>query len=150
MAKAKKRKKIYLLRKVDQKMLDDILKDISEGAPRKYAAEANGITETTFHNLVRQGLHDMKHRKPSLESLFVIALRRTELSEIKLCRQLIRGSSESHKGAQWTLEHAYWRSFSNNAPAKELAEEIDEMKASLSGDKHEQANSSKAQKNPEK
>ena len=150
MAEAKVRLKRHVSRKVDNAMLEAILKDIEEGAPRNYAAEANGLHESTFHNLVAQGKVDIINNIDSMEASLVVSLRAIEMKEIKECRELVRFNEKGHDGAKWTLEHAYWRTFSNNAPAKELADEIERMQQLLKEQNDGKANDSKKKKDSKK
>jgi len=51
----------------------------------------------------------------------VESLAKVKKREVIVCRQLIVESEKGHKGAEWTLEHAYWRDFGKDANIKELA-----------------------------
>ena len=119
----------FKYRTVSRKVIDNIIKDIGEGSPKKYAARANGITETHLHNLIKQGLFDIDHNiLDSLEAHLVVSLGKIHQEEIKYCKGEIKFSADGHKGAEWILKHAYWREFGNNAAAQELAEEISRLK----------------------
>ncbi len=119
---------------VTPKKIDAILKDIAEGSPRKHAAEANGISARHFHYLVAQGILDLEFDKSdTMCANLVRSLRAIEMKEIKWCRKQARESENGHKGAQWTLEHAYWRYFGKDANAKELAEEIERLRDEMKG-----------------
>jgi O-phosphoseryl-tRNA(Cys) synthetase len=118
-------------RRLSIELVDAIVKDISEGSPHKYAAEANGITERIFYIWVNQGKIDIDLENPTLPAYLVQSLAKIKQEEIKWCREQIKKYKKGHKGAEWTLEHAHWRIYSNNAPAKELAAEIEELKNTL-------------------
>ena len=120
--------------KVNQDMLDAILKDIKEGSTKKHASEANGISSRHFHYLIAQGIVDLEfgHNDTMFANL-VRSLRKIEQEEIKWCRNASRDHEDGHKGAQWTLEHAYWRYFGKDANAKELAEEIERLREEMKG-----------------
>lgn len=106
-----------------------ILKDIEEGAPKKHAAEANGVWEGHFYQAIQQGVTDIKHgENDTIWARMVKSLREIEFKEMKWCRQKIRENEKGHKGAEWTLEHAYWREFCGDAKILQLAKEVDEMK----------------------
>lgn len=138
---AKPNKRPHPLQKVNQEMIDRILKDIELGAPRKHAAEANGLSSSHFHNLVAQGVVDLEYNKPdTLYAKMVVSLRNIEKKEIQECRKKIKKGRLSHKGAEWTLEHAYWRYFGKDANAKELAEEIERLREEMKGAKDGEAN----------
>lgn len=118
--------------KVNQQMLDAILEDIRKGSPRKHAAEANGISRRHFHHLIAQGILDLEFGKiDTIHARLARSLRQIEQEEIQWCREKARFSEDGHKGAQWTLEHAYWRDFGKDANSKELAEEIEQLRDDL-------------------
>lgn len=122
----------YPSTKVTKENLDRIIQDIREGSPNKHAAESNFITEKHFYNLINQGLCDMQHGVyGSLHAYLVQSLREIEKNEIKSCRKDIRKSNKGHKGAEWTLEHVYWRSFCGDAKLMELAQDIDRAKGEV-------------------
>ena len=125
------------LRKVDQATIDAILLDISKGAPKKHAAEGNGISSRHLYYMIAQGLVDLEYNKDTIHSNLVRSLRRIEMEEMQWCRENARESRDGHKGAQWTLEHAYWRYFGKDANAKELAEEIERLRSEMKGIKNE-------------
>jgi hypothetical protein len=129
-AKPNKRPQSYP--KVNQEKLDKILAEIKKGGTRKHSAEANGISGTHFHNLIAQGIVDIEFGlHDTIHARLVVSLRDIELKEIQSCRSAIRKGKTGHKGAEWTLEHAYWRSFGKDANAKELAEEIDRLREDM-------------------
>lgn len=147
-ARPNKRPKAYP--KVNQPMIDAILKDISLGSPKKHAAHANGISISHFHNLIAQGVVDIEWGiSDSLPAKMVVSLAKIEQIEIQGCRKIIRQMEDGHKGAQWTLEHAYWRYFGKDANAKELADEIERIREEIKGAKNDEANISNTEENSE-
>lgn len=117
-----------------------ILKDIKAGSPKRHAAEANGIAESTFHTAIKQGITDIVHGDPeSRWARLVVSLRAIEQEEIQYCRQAIKGSDKGHKGAEWTLEHAYWRDFCADAKLIELANEVENMKREMQSNQSNQS-----------
>jgi phage terminase Nu1 subunit (DNA packaging protein) len=135
---------------VTQKKLDAILKDIAEGSTKKHASEANGVSARQFHYLIAQGIVDLEFSKPhTMCANLVRSLRAIEQEEIKWCREQARESEDGHKGAQWTLEHAYWRYFGKDANAKELAEEIERLRDEMKGVKDGDTNERKTQEDTE-
>ena len=148
-AKPNKRPQSYP--KVNQEKLDKILAAIKKGGTRKHSAEANGISQSHFHNLIAQGIIDIEYGlNDTMHARLVVSLRNIELAEIQECRTKIRKGKGSHRGAEWTLEHAYWRSFGKDANAKELAEELDRLREDIKnqGANHGEANRSQTQENP--
>jgi hypothetical protein len=119
----------YTPRKVNQERIDQILYWIKQGSPIKYAAESNGITKTHFYNLVKQGLCDMDHDiHDSIHARLVNSLRSIERDDVISCLYDIRHNDKGHKGAEWILEHKYWREFGGNAQIKELSDDIEKLK----------------------
>ena len=105
-----------------------ILRDIRGGAPKKYAAEANLVSESHFYNAIKQGITDINHGEIDTRwARMVESLRKIELEEIMSCRRDIRDSDKGHRGAEWTLEHAYWREFCGDAKILQLAKQVDEL-----------------------
>jgi hypothetical protein len=133
----KANKRPHSFPKVNQALLENILIDIELGSPRKHAAESHGISRRHFHYLVAQGILDLEFGKTdTMHALLVRSLRTIEKKEIQECRKNIRNSSKGHDGAQWTLEHAYWRDFGKDANAKELAEELERLREEMKGVTH--------------
>lgn len=116
-------------RKLNKKLIDTIVKDIAEGSTHKFASLANGITPRIFDVWKKQGEIDIEHEEQSLCAYLVLSLYKVKQKEIKECRSAIKESARGHVGAQWTLEHAYWREYGNNAAVMELAAEIEQFKA---------------------
>ena len=71
-------------------------------------------------------------------SKLVLSVREIESNEIENCRQLIKPCDQGHRGAQWTLEHAYWRDFGKDSSVKELAEELAQLRETLEGNKNDE------------
>jgi len=135
--------------KVTKETVDAILKDIAEGGTRYHSAEANGICETHFYNLINQGKCDLSiGLNDTLCAYLVKSLRQIELKEIKTCRNDIKVSEKGHIGGQWTLEKVYWRHFGSNAEVKELSEEIERLKQQLHGVGQHDVDSENTQQNP--
>jgi hypothetical protein len=118
-------------RKLTKKLIDTIVNDIKEGSTHCYATETNGITEAIFSIWRAQGKIDIEFDLETLPAYLVKSLAKIKQEEIKWCREQIKKNKKGHKGAEWTLEHAYWRHYGTSAAAKELAEEVDEIRNSL-------------------
>jgi hypothetical protein len=150
---AKPNKKDYRPRQfpvVTQEKIDAVLKDISEGSTKKHASEANGISCRHFHYLIAQGIVDIEWDKPhTMCANLVRSLRKIEQNEIKWCRNATREHEDGHKGAQWTLEHAYWRYFGKDANAKELAEEIERLREEMKETRDGEIDSGETQEDTE-
>ena len=119
----------YPFRKLNKKLIDQIVKDIKAGSTHKYASLANGITPRIFDVWRKQGEIDIEHESESLCAYLVLSLNKIKQEEIIWCRERIKKAEKGHKGAEWTLEHAYWREYGSNAAVMQLAAEIEQFKA---------------------
>jgi hypothetical protein len=119
-------------RRLNKELIDRIVQDIAEGSTHRLAAESNGITTRILEIWRKQGEIDQEHGKyDSLPAYLVRSMGEVKKKEVKWCRNMIKKSKKGHKGAEWTLEHAYQRDYSSNAPLRDFAEEIDELKTNL-------------------
>jgi hypothetical protein len=127
-------------RSLTDEAIANILKDIEEGSPKKHAAESNGVSESGLHLAIKQGITDINAGEhDSRYARLVKSLREIEKAEIKWCRQRIKESDKGHKGAEWTLEHAYWRQFCGDAKILQLAKEVDELKGEANEKQNEKS-----------
>ena len=109
-------------------VITKILKDIAEGCPKRVAAEANGICESHFYDAIKQGITDLKHgERETRWARLAECLRAIERDDITSCIKDIRKEKHGHKGAQWILEHVYWREFCGDAKILTLAKQVDEL-----------------------
>lgn len=126
-------------RKLNEKLINNIVKDIGEGSTLNLTAQSNGITHRILNVWIKQGEIDINLEKESLCASLVLSLAKVRQKEVKLCRQNIRMSEKGHGGAQWTLERAYWRDFSPNVATLELAQDIEDLKNEMKkGNYHEE------------
>lgn len=119
----------YPLRLISKELIDRILHDIKRGSPNKYASEANGVSESLFYTWMRQGILDSDHLVDSLYAYLVQSMRKIEQDEIISCRQDVRFCPKGHAGAQWTLEHAYWKTYGSKAENMELNERLERLES---------------------
>lgn len=120
-------------RKLSKDLIDKIVGNIAQGSTHRYSAESNGITETIFNIWRRQGICDLEHEVDSLCSYLVVSLAKTKQSEVIQCRTTIKSDERSHKGAEWTLEHAYQKDFSTSQSIREIQEDVEHLKEALYG-----------------
>lgn len=117
---------------ITKEKLQAVLKDIKSGAPNKHAAIANGMGERTLYEYIKQGICDLDHdNMDTLEVWFVKSLKRIELDEITECRRQIRADPKSHKGAEWTLEHAYMHTFSIDSVLRDMEKRLIDLEQKL-------------------
>lgn len=114
-------------RKLTKELIDKICQDIKEGSTHKLASESNGITQRIFDIWRAQGVCDQEHHVESLCAYLVLALAKIKQSEVKWCRSNIKKLKKGHKGAEWTLEHAYWKEFGPSAAIMHLSKELDDI-----------------------
>jgi len=131
----KPNKRGYLFKKLNKPLIDSIVKDIAEGSTQKLAAESHLISERIFYNWIKQGECDLYEDKESLCTYLVQSLANVKKKEVKWCREKAKNAEKGHKGAEWTLEHAYQKDFSANVAIQELAQEVEELKLLIKGNK---------------
>lgn len=134
------KKNKYLPRDLTEEKLALILKDVADGAPYKYAAESNFISERHLYYMLAQGVVDMEDGNfETIYAKLVQGLRDIEKKEIIECRSGVRVSEKGHIGKQWTLEKVYWHHFGGNAPIMELAKEMRLEKEKLKNEVRDKA-----------
>lgn len=132
-------KKNHVLRKLNEEKLKAILNDIRGGSPYKIAAEANGISDRHFYDMLLQGVCDLESDKQeTLYARLAQGIRQIERDEINECRDEIRASGKGHVGKQWTLERVYWKYYGQNAAAIEFDERLRKLEQ---GDKNHEEES---------
>jgi hypothetical protein len=124
----KPNKRKYSLKNLNEKKLNDILNDIKNGSPYKIAAEANGVSDRHFYDMLLQGICDLEHdQNETLYARLAQGLRKIEREEINYCRKAILKQKKGHKGAEWTLEKVYWKYYGVNAAAIEFEERLKKL-----------------------
>lgn len=123
------------LSKFTPERVDAIIADIGDFVPYKIAAESNGIAEVTFYDWIKNGVRDFLDGKESEYTRLVKSLRNIEKNRIKQLSRNIHESEKGHKGAEWILEHSFWRYFSANAAVVEFNRRLDAMEQNNAGKK---------------
>jgi hypothetical protein len=118
-------------KKLSKKLIDKLVNDIQQGSTHILAAESNGLTEAILSIWRKQGKIDLEHEQDTLCSYLVKSLAKVKQDEVIWCRKSTKKSDKGHKGAEWTLEHAYQKDFSNNPIIRELADDIADLKLHL-------------------
>lgn len=115
-------------RKLKKELIDKIVQDFREGSTKRFACCSNGITERIWDVWIQQGKIDIEHGlDDTLCAYLVLTLSKVHQAEIKKCRKMILSRKFSHKGAEWTLEHAYWRDFSSKASDVDFEERLSNL-----------------------
>jgi hypothetical protein len=120
-------------RKLNKNLIDSIIGDIKRGSTRKLASLSNGVTPRIFDIWRNQGELDVEHEVDSLCAYMVLSLSKVRQEEVISCIENIKISDKGHRGAEWILEHAYWREFGKDANIKELADELQKFKEEFKG-----------------
>lgn len=125
----KPNKKITHPPTITDEQIDKIISDVKRGSPKKYACLANGVSERHFYYMVDQGKCDIHHGNLSTKCARIVqSLYSIDQDKIISCCTDIRKHKSGHKGAQWILEHFYWREFSGDAKLMMMAEELEKLK----------------------
>lgn len=127
MAEAKANKRQCTQKKFCKEIIDAIVKDIAEGSHHKFACEANGVTEKMFYVWLEQGRLDIQEEIDSLNVYLVQSLSKVKMHDVKELQGMIRREEKGHRGAEWTLEHAYWRQYGQSAANIEMEERLNRM-----------------------
>lgn len=104
-----------------------ILADIADHIPYKIAAESNGIADSTFYDWIYTGVGHFRDDIESDYTRMVESLRTIEKKKVKELVETVKKSGKGHKGAEWTLEHVFWKYFSSNAAIKEFDARLTKM-----------------------
>lgn len=113
---------------LNREQIDNIVNDIARGSTIKYAALSNGCARSTFYDYIERGeLHLSQGKSDTLEIYLLKRLCQVRQFEIINCRSNIRENERGHKGAEWTLEHAYAEDFSGSAAVNILNEKLDRL-----------------------
>lgn len=107
-----------------------ILADIAAYVPYQIACDAVEVHEDTFRDWRNKGKEDIRNGVDSEYAKLVGALGKIQAQHVKKHTSDIVESPTGHGGAQWILGRAYWKYFGESAPARELAEMMDEIKQS--------------------
>lgn len=86
-----------------------ICEHLELAVPEKYAAEANGIAEDTFHSWMRKGAAGIE---PYVA--FHQAVTRARATCIVKMHVRVIGAGKGSSGAQWLLERRFWREYAEH------------------------------------
>jgi hypothetical protein len=93
-------------RKLTAAVEQDMCASLEIGLPEKYAAEAAGVSERTFHHWLQQGDNDVE----PYASLVTAVRRARALGAKNLLTRALKGEKGS-AAAQWVLERRFPRAF---------------------------------------
>lgn len=117
--------------KVDEKMLEETLRNIARGAPYQIAAGASGFGYRHFVNLLKQGELDLHAKLDTKYSRCYKKLKALESDEIEECKEKILFGDKGASGAQWWLSRKYYKYFSESAAVIELSKQLEEIQEQL-------------------
>lgn len=104
-----------------------ILHSIGRGIPKRIAAEANGVHESTYHLWITQGQKDILEEKQTDHAQFVIDVRKIEQERIARHVSNLDQSIERWQSHAWLLERRWWKDFSGNAAAIDIDRRLRQM-----------------------
>jgi hypothetical protein len=116
-------------RKLNKELIDKIVDKIGRGSTHRLACLSSGITTRCFDMWIKQGECDLDYNVESLCTYLVLSLSSVKEIEVMRCRKNAEESEKGHRGAEWTLEHAYMRDFSTHSAIQELAQDINDLRA---------------------
>lgn len=124
-----------------------IIHAISKRCPYEFAAEGNGISETTLYEWLAKGKADRNENIESEYSIFADGIKNAEMSRIIDHAENIAQHVEKWQGDAWMLERRWHKHFSTNAGLNELNSKLDKL---MDGEKkNDQQNERKNEKNVE-
>ncbi len=106
---------------------DAIIDAISHRVPYEYAAEGNGICESTLYDWIRTGQNDMANGVDSDYAKFSKAIKRAEMTKIRQHSDIIAERPERWQADAWLLERRYAKHYGANAQVNELARRLDKL-----------------------
>lgn len=105
----------------------NIIDAISHRVPYEFAAEANGICETTLYEWIATG---KQHRREGFDSpytVFAEAIKRAEMQKIREHTDMIAAKPERWQADAWLLERRWYKHFGPNAQVNELNQKLDRL-----------------------
>ncbi len=118
-----------------------IVDAISKRAPYEYAAEGNGICESTLYAWLDIG---KKHKSNGITSdytVFLESIKRAELSKIIEHNDKIASNVDRWQADAWILERRWHKHYSPNAQLGELNSKLDKL---MENERHEKGNHEKS------
>ena len=112
-----------------------IIDAISKRCPYEFAAEGNGISETTLYEWIALG---NAHRNECIESeysIFADGIKHAEMSRIIGHTHNIADHVDKWQGDAWMLERRWYKHYGTNASLMELNRELAELKEGLKNEK---------------
>jgi hypothetical protein len=102
-----------------------IIDAVSHRIPYEMAAEANGISASTFYEWLKLG---KEHRDEGIESdysVFSESIKRSEMTRMREHCDMIAAKPERWQADAWILERRWYKYFSPNAYLIELNKKLD-------------------------
>lgn len=120
-------------REASDETLEKILADIKEGVPHRIACLANGVNYKTFQMWLKTA-EDCIGVKDDWKVKFLGALHKSNAIDIKKSLKKVRNSKSSHKGEEFHLRTKYWKYFTEQAPLREMSEDLEGMQSAKDKD----------------
>jgi hypothetical protein len=126
--------------------LKSILQDISDRIPYEFAAEANGIRESTLYAWINQGKDEQDAGLDTPLARFSEDLKRIEAKKIKHHLEKIDANIERWQGDAWILERRFHKHFGANVQVRDLEDRVKKLHDDIAAKEKEKANGQEAQK----
>lgn len=107
--------------------LERILQDIADRIPYEFAAEANGIDESTLYDWINKGKLDNQNDLDTPLAQFSKDIKRIEANKIKYHMQKISDNVERWQSDAWVLERRFYKHFGANVLQKEQEERLSKL-----------------------
>jgi hypothetical protein len=104
--------------------LKSILQDISDRIPYEFAAEANGIRESTLYAWINQGKDEQDQGLDTPLAKFSEDIKRIEAEKIKHHLEKLNNNVERWQSDAWILERRWHKIFGANVLQKEHEERL--------------------------
>lgn len=111
-----------------------IIHAISKRVPYEFAAEANGIGETTLYEWLALGRLHTSEGKTSEYSVFAEAIKSAEMSKIIEHNEKIASNVDRWQADAWILERRWHKHYGSNAQLNELNNKLDKL---MENERHE-------------
>ena len=90
--------------KLDERLIEDMAREIEDGLPIQYACDLFGITRMSYLNWMQRGEEDYNNENETIYSTFFAAIKKAYATFVKESKQTIRSGRQGWQGAAWWLE----------------------------------------------
>lgn len=131
----KSKEKIHPALLLTQEVQDAIIYSLSLGSTFKVASDVVDLHPSTIRGWKKDGKEHFEHGKDTIYSRFYLAIKKANSQRIQRWLKIIDKASEADEkywpAAAWKLERIEWKTYSSNAAARELAEQLEQFKRDI-------------------